>query len=169
MDIKGALSSFAESDDLYVASAGLFSELGIRFATATRKPISGGFAAIYSSVRSGEKMPKAAASLLGRVDAVYFIGSVSDDTLNGGVSAIDAVKDSRYNGMIVFAVDVAHGPKPLTRTEMAAITRIANRCANDNPVTVLFRERSTIAIATCERTAYKQIWRPGERLGKVLR
>ena len=167
MDIKGALSRFTGGSDLFDASIGLFERFGIRFTIATRKPVAGGFPAIYSSVRPDEKMPKDAASLLHRVSEVYFIGSVSDDTLSGGASALDAVKDSRYKGMIVFAVDVAPGQKPLTRTEIASLTRIANRCARDNPVTVVFRDGPSLSIATCERTAYRQAWRAGERLGKV--
>ena len=167
MDIKGALSRFTGGSNLFDASIGLFERFGIRFTIATRKPVAGGFPAIYSSVRPDEKMPKDAASLLHRVSEVYFIGSVSDDTLSGGASALDAVKDSRYKGMIVFAVDVAPGQKPLTRTEIASLTRIANRCARDNPVTVVFRDGPSLSIATCERTAYKQAWRAGERLGKA--
>ena len=165
--IRDVLKSFTGEGDLFVATTALLAELGIRLNTSTREPINGGFATIYSAVRIGEKMPKDAKAILSRVAEVYLIGSVSDDTLAGGVSSLDAVKDAHYNGMLVFAADIAPGLKPLTRTELSSITRIANRCAKDNPVTVVFREGESISIATCERTAYKQTWRPGERLGKV--
>lgn len=165
--IRDVLKSFTGEGDLFVATTALLAELGIRLNTSTREPINGGFATIYSAVRTGEKMPKDAEAILSRVAEVYLIGSVSDDTLAGGASSLDAVKDAHYNGMLVFAADIAPGKKTLTRTELAAITRIANRCAKDNPVTVVFREGESISIATCERTAYKQAWRPGERLGKV--
>lgn len=165
--IRDVLKSFTGEGDLFVATTALLAELGIRLNTSTREPINGGFATIYSAVRTGEKMPKDAEAILSRVAEVYLIGSVSDDTLAGGASSLDAVKDAHYNGMLVFAADIAPGKKTLTRTELAAITRIANRCAKDNPVTVVFREGESVSIATCERTAYKQVWRPGERLGKV--
>lgn len=165
--IRDVLKSFTGEGDLFVATTALLAELGINLNTSTREPINGGLATIYSAVRSGEKMPKDAEAILSRVAEVYLIGSVSDDTLAGGASSLDAVKDAHYNGMLVFAADIAPGLKPLTRTELSAITRVANRCAKDNPVTVVFREGESISIATCERTAYKQAWRPGERLGKV--
>lgn len=165
--IRDVLKSFTGEGDLFVATTALLAELGIRLNTSTREPINGGFATIYSAVRSGEKMPKDAEAILSRVAEVCLIGSVSDDTLAGGASSLDAVKDAHYNGMLVFAAEIAPRKKTLTRTELAAITRIANRCAKDNPVTVVFREGEYISIATCERTAYKQVWRPGERLGKV--
>ena len=165
--IRDVLKSFTGEGDLFVATTALLAELGIRLNTSTREPINGGFATIYSAVRSGEKMPKDAEAILSRIAEVYLIGSISDDTLAGGSSSLDAVKATHYNGMLVFAAEIAPGKKTLTRTELAAITRIANRCAKDNPVTVVFREGKDISIATCERTVYKQTWRPGERLGKV--
>ena len=68
--------------------------------------------------------------------------------------------------MLFFAVDIDQG-QPVTRTEAANLARIFNRLSKANPVVLLIRQGTTIALALCERTDYQQQWRTGQKLGKV--
>lgn len=113
------------------------------------------------------------------MDTAYFIGTVDDTTLagetaaeEGGAAALKAATaKEKYNGLYVFAVRMKPDA-PLSRADAATVVRAVNRLAKQEPATVLILEgttpeTATLSIATCERSAYRQTWRPGERLGKV--
>lgn len=51
---------------------------------------------------------------------------------------------------------------------MAEITRAFNRTFPYTPVTIIFKYSNLISFATSERIKYKQEWREGEKVGKVI-
>jgi hypothetical protein len=76
---------------------------------------------------------------------------------------------SKYKGLLVFSLDLIKTPK---RKEVAELTRAFNRKSKGMPVCLLLRyntENSVkISLALSERMDYKQEWREGERIGKVI-
>ena len=82
----------------------------------------------------------------------------------GEAKSIDAVEkatsDSKYESMMVFAVDITEGKK-LNRSECATLTRGFNRIAAAQPVILFIREGDKLTLATCERMEYSQEWRRG--------
>lgn len=172
------LKSFA-SESLFDATGKLLAHLGVRCTTLTKEPLS--LLDLYADAAHevGAKVPESIRDVLARVGTAHFIGTVDDRTLvgetsveEGGVTALKAAAaKEKYNGLYVFAVQMKPDA-PLSRADAATVVRAINRLAKQEPATVLILEgttpeKTTLSIATCERSAYKQTWRPGERLGKV--
>ena len=103
---------------------------------------------------------------------VYFAGMVSDDAFSGQKSTkyttvAQDIKTKDYDGLLLFGVLLKNSEKLPTRSQLADITRAFNREFNYTPVVVIFKYGETISFANCERLAYKQTWREGEKAGKV--
>lgn len=190
MTMPDILSAFA-NESLFAASAKFLQHLGVKFSTQTEEPIP--FLELYeeAATEANATIPKDIKAIFSRVENTYFIGTVTDDTLNGENAGVDFKVEAakpKYEGMFVFAVEMKPG-ETLKRSEAAVLVRGINRVVKQQPATVLIIERvasgqclvarkenklttnhyplTTLSVATCERTAYKQTWRPGERLGKV--
>lgn len=170
MTMPDILSAFA-NEPLFAASAKFLTHLGVKFSTQTEEPIP--FLELYeeAATEANATIPKDVKAIFSRVENTYFIGTVTDDTLKGENAGVDfkaeaAAAKPKYEGMFVFAVEMKPG-KTLKRSEAAVIVRGINRVVRQQPATVLILEDTMLSVATCERTAYKQTWRPGERLGKV--
>lgn len=168
MTMPEILGSFA-CESLFDASGKLLKHLGLKCSTQTEEPIP--FLELYEDAAkdAGAEVPMPIKKIFGRVDKTYFIGTVDDDTLGGKSEKVDfaaVAEKPKYEGMFVFAVQMKEG-ETLTRTEAAVLVRGINRVVKQQPATVLILEDTILSVATCERTAYKQTWRPGERLGKV--
>ena len=184
------LAAFA-SESLFAASAKFLQHLGVKFSTQTEEPIP--FLELYEEAakEANATIPKDVKAIFARVENTYFIGTVTDDTLKGENAGVDFKEEAakpKYEGMFVFAVEMKPG-ETLKRSEAAVLVRGINRVVKQQPATVLIIERvasgqclvarkenklttnhyplTTLSVATCERTAYRQTWRPGERLGKV--
>lgn len=177
-ELTEILKSFA-SESLFDATGKLLAHLGVRCTTLTEEPLS--LLDLYADAAHevGAKVPESIRDVLARVGTAYFIGTVDDTTLvgetsveEGGAAALKAAAaKEKYNGLYVFAVQMKPDT-PLSRADAATVVRAINRLAKQEPATVLILEgmtpeKTTLSIATCERSAYKQTWRPGERLGKV--
>ena len=177
-ELTEILKSFA-SESLFDATGKLLAHLGVRCTTLTEEPLS--LLDLYADAAHevGAKVPESIRDVLARVGTAYFIGTVDDTTLvgetsveEGGAAALKAAAaKEKYNGLYVFAVQMKPDT-PLSRADAATVVRAINRLAQQKPATVLILEgatpeKTTLSIATCERSAYKQTWRPGERLGKV--
>lgn len=178
-ELTESLKAFA-FESPFDASKKFLELLGVRCATLTEEPFP--LLDLYAEAARdvGAKVPEAIRDVLGRVDAAYFVGTVDDRTLVEKVAAKDgdavaalkaAAAKEKYDGLFAFAVQMKPGV-PLSRADASTLVRAINRLARQNPATVLILEGTTpegmsLSIATCERTAYKQAWRPGERLGKV--
>jgi len=162
------LSAFT-AESLYDASGKFLKHLGVKTSAETEDPIP--FLELYEDAakEAGAEIPKPIKKLFKRVAKTYFIGTVTDDTLSGNQESVDfkgASAQPKYEGMFVFAVQMKDG-EALTRGEAALLTRGINRVVRQQPATVLILEDTLLSVATCERTPYKQSWRPGEKLGKV--
>jgi len=166
MTMTEILATFA-SEPLFGASVKFLKHLGVKASTETEEPIP--FLDLYeeSAKDAGAEVPKPILKLFSRVDKTYFIGAVDDDTLAGKQDAVDfKAEPGQRTGMFVFAVQMKDG-ETLTRSEASILTRGINRVVRQQPATVLILEDTSLSVATCERTPYKQAWRPGEKLGKV--
>ena len=168
MDMHEILAAFA-SEPLFSASEKFLKYLGVKTSTQTADPIP--FLEMYEDAAkdAGAEVPKPIKNLFGRVEETCFIGSVDDDTLRGGKEGVSfqiECQNQKYEGMFVFAVRMKDGEE-LTRTDAALLTRGINRLVHQQPAIVLILEDTLLSVATCERTPYKQTWRPGEKLGKV--
>ena len=168
MNMTDILAAFA-SEPLFAASAKFLKHLGVKFSTQTEEPIP--FLELYeeAATEANATLPKDIKAIFSRVENTYFIGTVTDDTLKGENAGVDFKTEAakpKYEGMFVFAVEMKPG-ETLKRSEAAVIVRGINRVVKQQPATVLILEDTLLSVATCERTAFKQAWRPGERLGKV--
>ena len=168
MNMIDILAAFA-SEPLFAASAKFLKHLGVKFSTQTEEPIP--FLELYedAATEANATIPKDVKAIFSRVENTYFIGTVTDDTLKGENAGVDFKTEAakpKYEGMFVFAVEMKPG-ETLKRSEAAVLVRGINRVVKQQPATVLILEDTMLSVATCERTAYKQTWRPGERLGKV--
>ncbi len=185
MTTPEALAAFTQ-EPLFAATNTFLKHLGVKCSTQTEDPIP--FLDYYEEAAKlvGADVPKPLRKIFSRVEKTYFVGTVDADTLAGKTEAVDfktVAEKLKYDGMFVFAVQMKDG-EPLSRTEASHIVRGVNRLVKQNPATVIIVERGTVrqdsqdskdnpvkktmlSIATCERTDYKQAWRPGEKLGRV--
>ena len=100
------------------------------------------------------------------INEIYLIGIVTDEVFNGkSLAEVDNQLSNDYQGLIITAVDLKD--KTANRTELSTLTRLFNHRFKAMPVVVLFRYGNHIALASTERTQYKQTFREGEKIGKV--
>lgn len=168
MNMIEILAAF-DHGPLFAASRNFLAHLGVKVSTQTEEPIP--IRELYEDAAKevGAIIPKDIKDVFFRVKDTYFIGTVTDETLNGDAASVDfagAAKKPKYEGMFIFAVEMKSDYK-LTRSAAATLVRAINRVVRQQPATVIIKEGGMLSIATCERTAFKQAWRPGERLGKV--
>jgi len=107
------------------------------------------------------------------IDMVYPYGIINDAIFekNETATTLDEVKSlqSDYEGILLFGIVLNQREKGLlpTRNQLSDITRAINRTFKFTPVTIIFKYENHIALASTERTQFKQIWREGEKIGKV--
>ena len=100
------------------------------------------------------------------INEIYLVGIVTDEVFNRKLLAeVDNELSCDYQGLLIIAVDLKD--KTANRTELSTLTRLFSRRLKAMPVAVLFRYGNHIALANAERTQYKQIYREGEKIGKV--
>jgi len=156
------LSYFAQKD-FYKALQQFFAELNIPINPVTEAPDSA------SAILSDTYKPDNPAHKL--MNDVYFVGMVSEEAFSKQSAikystAAQDIKTKDYDCMLLFGVTLKAGRTP-SRSQLAEITRAFNRQFSYYPVVVIFKYGETIAFANCERLAYKQAWREGEKAGKV--
>ena len=157
--MKEILKKFVDNG-LYEASCELLNKLNIRFEKVTSAPydIKNEWQETFN-----KEIPQYAESLLGQIQAAYFVGYVNDERFESDD------EQQRYKGMFIFAADYKPNANP-TRTDMTGLTRLFNRLSSDKPVIAILRQGNLLSIGTCERTDYKQEWRhtQGEKTGRVI-
>ncbi len=107
------------------------------------------------------------------IENIYLVGRVEDDTFCGELPAeefetVEAAIGPDYEGLFILAVDL--GDNHVTRTDLSNLTRDFNRAFKAAPVIVVYKydhDQTCISLASCERSAYRQQWREGEKPGKV--
>ncbi|MBI5220128.1 MAG: hypothetical protein HY958_14465 [Bacteroidia bacterium] len=161
--------NFFLNENLYLAGRKFFQqELGICLSpsSVTNLP---------AKTLIGDYLKGNDAYLLDEIEEAYLLGKVDDDALQGKNEKVIALdldtesnKDSgNYNGIIVFAIRTKSKSNTRTRTEIAKLTRALNRRAKDKPVVLLTLYGALLSYSTAQRSAYKQEWREGERVGKI--
>ena len=118
-----------------------------------------------------EKFVNSHAELLEKVGEVRIVGAATPDTfLIKSASAIsreeleEKTADEKYEDMIFFSIDAQ---SPMTRSEIAMLTRAFNRRFYYKPVVLFVRYEKYLSMTTCERTAYIRAGYEGEKVGKV--
>jgi len=105
------------------------------------------------------------------INQVYFLGNIDDsvfeNSIFNGYSFEEAKQqaNNNYNGLMLFALELSKHP---TRTEISELTRAFNRISQKMPVALLLRYEHFISVAISERFLYKQEWRQGEKVGKII-
>ncbi|MGC6423816.1 MAG: Eco57I restriction-modification methylase domain-containing protein [Lentimonas sp.] len=107
------------------------------------------------------------------IESIYLVGRVEDDTFGHELppddfETVEAAIGPDYEGLFILAVDL--GDNHVTRTELSGFTRDFNRAFKAAPVIVVYKydhDQTCISLASCERSAYRQQWREGEKPGKV--
>jgi len=149
--MEKTLRLFTESS-LYDACLQMLGHLQVAVNEVTREPIP--FVDLYQGTYSAT-LPMALREALDKVDATYYIGNIDEATLagNGIGKSIDEVNAAtqigKYEGMMVFAVDVAEG-KALSRQESTTLTRGFNRIASAQPVILFIRQDKHLSLASQE-------------------
>jgi hypothetical protein len=107
------------------------------------------------------------------VAEVYALGIVND-AIFGGTETFRNIEEIKalntdYDGLLLFGVTLRnkYDSLPITRSQLAELTRVFNRTFPYTPVTIIFKYGNVISFANCERIKYKQEWREGEKVGKV--
>jgi len=104
---------------------------------------------------------------------VYALGMVNDAIFEGtetfkNIAQVKKLK-ADYDGLLLFGVTLNKRKDnlPITRSQLAEITRAFNRTFPYTPVTIVFKFGNFISFSNSERIKYKQEWREGEKIGKV--
>ncbi|NBB81390.1 MAG: hypothetical protein GVY36_18445 [Verrucomicrobia bacterium] len=110
----------------------------------------------------------------GIIQSIYLVGRVEDGTFAhddmpaDDLETVEAAIGPDYEGLFILAVDL--GDARATRTDLSNLTRDFNRAFKAAPVIVVYKydhDQTCISLASCERSAYRQQWREGEKPGKV--
>ena len=103
------------------------------------------------------------------IDDVYSFGIIDDAAFEKDKSPKVSEIKSDYDGILIFGVTLKsrHDGLLPTRGQLAEISRAFNREFHYTPVIVVFKYDSYIAFSNTERLLYNQLWREGEKAGKV--
>ena len=88
-------------------------------------------------------------------------------------SGID-IEKSKYEGFLLYNFETKDipqyfaNPQQPKRAEIAKLTRDYNRKSFGNPVLIFLKYDGKFSLALSERVEYKQTWRAGEKVGKVI-
>ncbi|GHT49681.1 hypothetical protein AGMMS49982_03590 [Bacteroidia bacterium] len=157
------LSKFT-SDNLFNATTDFFGQLDIKLNSNTAQTLD--IKAILGNLYK-DKTPFV------NISALYFAGLIDDSVLdkntlfdsNVTLEEAEAKSGENYDSLMIFAVQLDKTPN---RTEISEITRAFNRKSLHKPVAVLFYYDNKISLALPERFLYKQTWRDGEKVGKII-
>jgi hypothetical protein len=75
------------------------------------------------------------------------------------------IEKSKYEGLLLYYLEYKD---ELKRAEIVKLTREYNKKSFGNPVLLFIKYDKKISLALSERTNYKQEWRKGEKIGKVI-
>jgi adenine-specific DNA-methyltransferase len=100
------------------------------------------------------------------IQKAWFAGLIHDNVFEESEGDDPDPEDPGYQGLALFAVDWTPALPP-TRTQLTGVIRAFNRSFHRHPVILLIRHGEEITLATCERSAYRQEWREGEKAGRV--
>ena len=158
--------SLFNTSNLFEASTDLFRQLGIKTNSNTAEPL---------PIESILKEQLKSTNTFKAIDKTYFVGLIDDRVIDDSIGLFETKISyqeannrisNEYKGLMVFAVNIFDNKKP-TANQLRDITRAFNRISEQIPVIVIYKTGSTISFSNCERVRYQQIWRKGEKVGKV--
>ena len=158
--------SIFNTASLFEAATDLFKQLGVKTNSNTAEPL---------PIESVLKEHLRETETFKAIDYTFFIGLIdneiigsSDGLFENKISYDEAQKkiSNEYKGLMIFAVNINHSKKP-TANQLRDITRVFNRISEQMPVVVIYKTGDTISFSNCERIKFRQIWRKGEKVGKV--
>jgi hypothetical protein len=155
--------SIFNSQELLTAASNFFLQLGIKLNSNTAK-----------SLPAKELLAEKYREEFNCIKELYFAGivdkSVFETTLSDKKYTIDDAKSigdnaKNYEGLTIFALLLDRHP---TRTQIANLSRAFNMKLKAVPTALLLKYDNFISLALPERFLYKQTWREGEKVGKVI-
>jgi hypothetical protein len=162
MDIQASLQSFS-TQPLLKAARSLFKDtLNIPLSPLADSPITPD--RFFRDNLKDAHAPIQSIYLVGRVENRTFGEQLPPDDFE----TIEKSLKTDYEGLFILAVDL--GENHVTRSELSSLTRDFNRAFKAAPVIVVYKydhDQTCISLASCERSAYQQQWRDGEKPGKV--
>lgn len=162
MDIQASLKSFS-TQPLLKAARSLFKDtLNIPLSPLADSPITPD--RFFRDNLKDVHAPIQSIYLVGRVENRTFGEQLPPDDFE----TIEKSLKTDYEGLFILAVDL--GENHVTRSELSSLTRDFNRAFKAAPVIVVYKydhDQTCISLASCERAAYQQQWRDGEKPGKV--
>lgn len=116
-------------------------------------------------------------AILEQIETTHFVGLLDDQNFAMGNFKAEGKsldeeqehlegEDDDYPGIMIFALDAGNSINT-SRSNLSEIARVLNRISKQVPVLAVVRYRQKIALMLAERTAYKQEWRQGEKVGRV--
>jgi len=163
-ELESILSRFVGNTDLHESCMAILDYFKIRYAqiSPAQLPID---AFLKPEFIDSHK------DLVNKVTEVAVVGIASKDTFASKKKAELSVEqndaqlaDEKYQEMAFFSIDTK---APMTRTEIALLTRAFNRRMLWRPVVLFVRNGSLLSLSTCERTTYIRTGFEGEKAGKV--
>lgn len=155
------------NNNLFEAGTEFFNQLGIRLNSNTAASL--GAKELLKDQYKDKDIFEA-------IKETYFLGLVDDSVFGRNVPLLKNKKISLqeatdkisadYNGLMVFAVKLDDSYSP-ARGRIAELTRSFNRVSKNIPVVLLLQYGDLLSFAASERTKYKQVWREGEKIGKI--
>lgn len=158
--------SIFNTASLFDAATNLFKQLGVKTNSNTTEPL---------PIESVLKEHLRETSTFKAIDKTYFIGLIDNEVISSGdglfeykISYDEAQQkiNNEYKGLMIFAVNINNTHKP-TANQLRDITRAFNRISEQMPVVVIYKTGNSISFSNCERIKFRQVWRKGEKVGKV--
>ncbi|MDR2754897.1 MAG: Eco57I restriction-modification methylase domain-containing protein, partial [Planctomycetaceae bacterium] len=155
--------SIFNNQELFTATSNFFLQLGIKLNSNTAM-----------SLPVKELLAEKYREEFNCIKKLYFAGivdkSVFETTLSDQKYTIDDAKSiggnaKNYEGLMIFALQLHCHP---TRTQIANLSRAFNMKLKAVPTALLLKYDNFISLALPERFLYKQTWRDGEKIGKVI-
>ncbi|KAA6325996.1 Type IIS restriction enzyme Eco57I [termite gut metagenome] len=165
MNLNINLNIFNTSN-LYDATKGLFEQLGIQLNSTTTQAFTASDV-LKDFYKNREPFTS--------IRQIYFAGLIDNSIFQNSMYSgytLDEAKEyanRTYEGLMLFAIKINKYP---TRTDISELTRAFNRISQQMPVGLLLsyeiEKKTAISLALSERFFYKQAWREGEKIGKVI-
>jgi len=154
--------SIFSNNNLFKATTNLFAQLGIQLNSNTEQAFEAK-AILNDFYKDREPFTN--------VTQVYFAGIInntifdSSQRLDYSLEEAKQQANNNYEGLMLFALELSKQP---TRSEISELTRAFNRISQKMPVALLLHYETYISIALSERFLFKQEWRQGEKVGKII-
>ncbi|MDR2344910.1 MAG: hypothetical protein LBE18_02485, partial [Planctomycetaceae bacterium] len=159
--------SIFNNQELFTAANNFFLQLGITLNSNTAMPLP-----------AKELLAEKYCGEFNCIEKLYFAGIVDKNVFETTLSdkksdkkyTIDDAKSigsnaKNYEGLMIFAIQLNRHP---ARTQIANLSRAFNMKLKAVPTALLLKYDNFISLVLPERFLYKQEWREGKKVGKVI-